>query len=120
MATPSHLNWATDYDVVDPSFVADPYPVYEELRGTCPVAHSDRWGGSWMPTKYDDIVAIAHDIDHFSSAEVGVIRAPEGSPDPFPLGLPPAAINSAFSGLRWPQETHTRVLNAYQRDMNRL
>ena len=104
---------ATDYDVVDKSFVDNPYPVYEELRGTCPVAHTDRWGGSWMPTKYDDIVAIAHDIEHFSSAEVGVIRAPEGTPDPFPAGLPPITsdppVHTWSRRLLLPWFSHTRV-----------
>ncbi|MEI7991334.1 MAG: cytochrome P450 [Actinomycetota bacterium] len=113
MSTPNHLNWATDYDVVDPAFVKDPYPVYEELRGTCPVAHTDRWGGSWLPTKYDDVVAIAHDVEHFSSAEVGVIRAPEGAPDPFPMGLPPITsdppVHTWSRRLLLPWFSHTRV-----------
>lgn len=113
MTTPSHLNWATDYDVVDPDFVRDPYPVYEDLRGTCPVAHTDRWGGSWMPTKYDDIVAIAHDVEHFSSAQVGVIPDLSGGPDPFPMGLPPITsdppVHTWSRRLLLPWFSHTRV-----------
>ena len=38
-------DWHSDLDHFDPEFVADPYPIYEDLRGQCPVAHSDRYGG---------------------------------------------------------------------------
>ncbi len=72
-ARPAVDDWATDFDVLDPLFASDPAPVYAELRGTCPVAHTDRWGGAWMPTRYEDIVAVARDTEHFSSRDVGVI-----------------------------------------------
>ena len=36
-------------------------------RERCPMAHTDRWGGSWLPTRYDDVNAIAHDIETFPS-----------------------------------------------------
>ena len=70
------VDWATDYDIFDPGYVRDPAPVWDELRGECPVAHTERWGGSWMPTRYEDVVAIAHDVDRFSSREITV--APRG------------------------------------------
>jgi len=75
-ATPPVESWATDYDIFDPGFVRDPYPVYDELRETCPIAHSDRWGGSYLPTRYEDVVAIAHDVDAFSSREILVTPSP--------------------------------------------
>jgi cytochrome P450 len=84
-------DWASDFDLFDPGFMADPYPVYGELRQRCPVAHSDRWGGAWMPTRYEDVVAIAHDTEHFSSVDVGVapfegvegpLRSPPITSDP--------------------------------------
>ena len=70
-------SWADDYDIFDHDYVANPFPVWDELRDTCPVAHTDRWGGSWMPTRYEDVSAIAHDTQHFSSREVLVTPAPE-------------------------------------------
>ncbi len=70
-------SWADDYDIFDHDYVANPFPVWDELRDTCPVAHSDRWGGSWMPTRYEDVSAVAHDTEHFSSREVLVTPAPE-------------------------------------------
>jgi len=72
-------NWAKDYDIFHPAYIKDPFPVWDDLRGQCPVAHTERWGGSWMPTKYADLFKIAQDFQHFSSRDVLV--APTG-PDP--------------------------------------
>jgi cytochrome P450 len=41
-------------------------------QGGCPVAHSDKWGGSWVVTRYDDVRDIAHDGARFSSRAVEV------------------------------------------------
>ena len=60
-------DWATDYDIFDPQYVSDPAPIWDDLRERCPMAHTDRWGGSWLPTRYEDVYAIAHDIERFPS-----------------------------------------------------
>ena len=44
--TPPVNDWATDYDIFDESYVKDPVPVWNDLRGKCPIAHTERWGGS--------------------------------------------------------------------------
>lgn len=111
MNIPRHHDWATDYDVMDHDYVVNPYPIWDELRQKCPVPHTDRHGGSWMPVRYDDIVAVAHDIEHFSSQEVGVI--PPSGPERFEYGLPP--ISSDPPEHTWtrrlllPWFSHTRV-----------
>src|SRR5579859_5627475 len=64
---PPVQNWATDFDHTDPAWVADPYPIWDDLRERCPVAHSDRYGGTWLPTTHRDVSAIAYDSEHFSS-----------------------------------------------------
>jgi len=95
MATEPVNDWATDYDIFDPQYVKDPFPIWDELRENCPVAHSGRWGGSWMPTSYEDIFNIARDVQHFSSRNVLV--APAGPPPDeagaeaaaFQVGAPP-------------------------------
>jgi hypothetical protein len=76
--TPS---WADDYDIFDPRYIADPFPIWDELRQTCPVPHTERWGGSWMPTRYADVSAVAHDTTHFSSREV-LVTPPAPPEDP--------------------------------------
>lgn len=57
----------------DPEVLADPWPVYERLRNECPVAHSERYGGFWVLSRYADVVAAAQDTDAFSSAQGVVI-----------------------------------------------
>lgn len=76
--TSEELDWSTDYNYFDPTFVADPQAVWSELRDGCPFAHTERHGGSWMPTTYDLIAQIAHDTEHFSSRDVGVVGAGPG------------------------------------------
>jgi len=66
-------DWTTDFDILDPDYVADPAPVWSELRERCPIAHTDRYGPTWLPTRYDDLAAIAHDVEHFSSRDIAVI-----------------------------------------------
>ena len=70
------VEWAIDYDIFSPEFVQDPFAVWDELRDVCPIAHTERWGGSWMPTSYADIVAIAADVETFSSREILVTPPP--------------------------------------------
>ena len=77
-------DWKTDYDIFAKEYIKNPFPVWDEIRDECPVAHTERWGGSWMPTRYEDLFNIARDIQHFSSREVLV--APMGPP---PEGLEP-------------------------------
>lgn len=69
-------DWKSDYDIFSDEYIKDPFPIWDEIRGSeCPVAHTERWGGSWMPTKYEDLVALAADIEHFSSRNVLVAAA---------------------------------------------
>ena len=67
---PPVADWATDLDHFDQAFIDDPYPVYEQLRNECPVAHSDRYGGMTWLTSADDVSAAAHDTDTFSSRRI--------------------------------------------------
>jgi cytochrome P450 len=63
-------DWATDFSHLEPEWAADPYPIQDDLRQRCPVAHTGRFGGGWLPTRYDDVAAIAHDTDRFSSRSI--------------------------------------------------
>ena len=49
MAHRDVADFATDFDHTDPTWVNDPYPIYDDLRQRCPVAHTDRYGGAWLP-----------------------------------------------------------------------
>ena len=100
------LDWAADYDIFDPAYVADPYGIWDELRATCPIAHTDRWGGSWLPTRYADVNEIAHDIETFPSGNgISVVPIVDNGPGsdaaagahiPAPLltaGVPPISAD---------------------------
>lgn len=79
MAQEPEIDWATDFDLGDPRYESNPYDVWDELRERCPIAHTERRGGAFMPTTYDDVAAIAYDTDHFSSRRTNVLPEPEGS-----------------------------------------
>jgi cytochrome P450 len=72
-------DWTTDFDHTDDEWAADPFPIWDELRQTCPVAHSDRYGGVWLPTRYEDVASVAYDTDNFTSRSIVVseFRPPE-------------------------------------------
>jgi cytochrome P450 len=59
------------------------FPVYEELRGRCPVAHTSAYGGFWTLTRYADVVGAAKDTETFESRQPFVERP--GTPEFIPL-----------------------------------
>ena len=63
-------DWSTDFSHLEPEWSADPYKIQVDLRQRCPVAHTDRFGGAWLPTRYEDIAAIAYDTERFSSRAI--------------------------------------------------
>jgi cytochrome P450 len=92
-------DWKRDFDHTDDEWAADPYPIWEELRRSCPVAHTERYGGTWLPTRWEDVADIAYDTERFSSRSVVVTEfrpplafAPQGvappitSDPPFHMG----------------------------------
>ena len=82
---PPVADWTTDFDHTDPRWTENPFPIWDELRQKCPVAHSGRFLGVYLPTSYEAVRAIAYDTDHFSSRRV-VVR--DERPEP-PLPSPP-------------------------------
>ena len=89
------IDWATDYDIFHPDYVNDPFTIWDGLRESCPMAHTDRWGGSWLPTRYEDVTNIARDIETFpSGGGIAVIPPATGLPGSsqplmLPYGVPP-------------------------------
>ncbi|MCY4501498.1 MAG: cytochrome P450 [Alphaproteobacteria bacterium] len=66
-------DWASDYDIFDPDYVRDPAPVWKELRERCPIAHTERWGGSWLPTRYEHLQKMVKMVPALSSASPLVV-----------------------------------------------
>jgi cytochrome P450 len=94
-------DWATDFDHTDPAWVADPYPIWDELRQRCPVAHSDRYGGTWLPVTHELVSEVAYDTEHFTSRSVVVSERRPGPDDlPAPIGLsPPITSDPPFHSI---------------------
>ncbi len=107
-------DWTSDFDVLDESYVLDPFPRWDELRQTCPIARTDRRGRAWLPTTYADVTGMARDIEHFSSANTSVIDALEEPETPIlTYGLPPITsdppLHTWTRRLLLPWFSHARV-----------
>ncbi|MEI6453951.1 MAG: cytochrome P450 [Actinomycetes bacterium] len=92
---PKVENWATDFDHTDPEWVENPFPIWDELREQCPVAHSNRYGGVWLPTRHQEVAEVAYDTERFTSRSIIVT---EGRPmAPAPVGVaPPISSDPPF------------------------
>ncbi len=89
-------DWSTDFSHLEPEWAADPYPIQDDLRQRCPIAHTDRFGGGWLPVRYEDVAAVAYDTDRFSSRSIimGNFRPPR---DIAPIGgSPPISSDPPF------------------------
>ncbi len=104
------LDWTSDYDIFDPQYINDPYGIWAELRQTCPMAHTDRWGGSWLPTRYADVYAIAHDIEKFPSGNgISVVPLvdPASDGDSVPGNTPSPVLTSGVPPISADPPLHT-------------
>jgi cytochrome P450 len=91
-------DWATDFSHVDPEWAANPYPIQDDLRQRCPIAHTERFGGVWLPTRYDDVAEITRDTGHFSSRAIVIANA-RPPLDLAPVGdVPPISSDPPFHG----------------------
>ena len=71
-AHPPVSDWVHDFDHTDPRWTDDPFPIWEELRAQCPVVHTDRFLGVYLPVTYEAVKQIAYDTESFSSRRVVV------------------------------------------------
>ena len=91
-------DWTTDWDHLDPRWREDPFPIWDELRRSCPIAHTERYQGAYLPTRYEDVRAIANDSTHFSSRRV-IVR--EVRPEPIPSPPITAMREAAIASYPW-------------------
>lgn len=69
---PPVKDWETDWDFLDQRWMENPFPIWDELRRTCPIAHTERFDGVYLPTRWKDIRDIAYDTETFSSRKPAV------------------------------------------------
>jgi len=85
-AKPPVKDWTTDFDHTDPRWVNDPFPLWDQLRQRCPMAHSERFeDGAYFPSRYAEVREISYDTEHFSSRRV-IVREKKLNP---PMPSPP-------------------------------
>jgi cytochrome P450 len=98
---PPVADWPADFDHTDAAWTSDPYPIWDDLRTRCPVAHTDRFGGAWLPTRHEEVAAVAYDTVHFTSQGVIVSDERPGPEDlPRPIGpAPPITSDPPFHAM---------------------
>jgi hypothetical protein len=85
-------SWIESFDMwTDEAYHADPFPQLEELRRTCPVAHSATHGGYWICTDYESVYRVLRDNDSFSHRQSTVPQPTDPLGPQIPVGLDPPA-----------------------------
>lgn len=69
----------------DPSLNDDPYGSYRRLRETSPIGWSEVWGGHWVLSRYEDLHAVMHRPDVFSSYP-SLVPSPEDADSTLSIG----------------------------------
>ncbi len=84
-------DYATDFDHAWPEYNPKAPEVWSELvEGGCPIAHSDRYGGMWVPLTHETVNEIAYDTENFTSRSVVVGHTRPGDLAlPAPIGVAP-------------------------------
>src|ERR1700727_721119 len=77
-----------DYDIFSAELRNCPHQRWAWMQQECPVAHSARFGGSWLVTRFDDIKAMTRDPELYSS-RVSDVGGPMPEPGKSGLFLPP-------------------------------
>ena len=72
-------DWATDFDVFSPEYTENPAPIWKELHARCPVAHTERGGGLWMATKYEDARELCAMPEVMSNRQISIVPLREGT-----------------------------------------
>lgn len=92
-----------DYDLFSQDYVRDPAEYWQRFRDECHVAQSSLYGGSFMPVRYDEVVATARDIETFTSSKGVSIVQSTPTTDMIQGGSPPIEADP-------PKHTWTRRL----------
>lgn len=88
-------DWATDFDHLSDEWAARAPEICAELRERCPVAHTDRFYGAYLVTRYDDAVAVAQDTARFSNR---ITAVNENDPAKIRLEAAPITLDPPVHG----------------------
>jgi hypothetical protein len=87
-ASPAEYACFDDYDIFSAELRNCPHQRWARMQQECPVARSDRFGGSWLVTRFADIKAMTRDPERYSS-RVSDVGGPMPGPGQSGLFLPP-------------------------------
>lgn len=90
----TEIDWTTEFDHFTEAYAQHAIEIWEDLRGSCPIARSQKFRGMWVPTCHDDVEAIARDTQTFSSR--GPIVAEYGSLAELGLEVPPISADPPY------------------------
>ena len=88
-------DWATDFDHLSDAWAESAPEILADLRHRCPVAHTERFYGAYLVSRYADIAEVAHQTDTFSSR---VTAVNDNHPDNIKLELPPITLDPPDHG----------------------
>jgi hypothetical protein len=88
-------DWTSDFDHLSETWADQAPDILADLRERCPVAHTERFYGSYLVSRYADIADVAHQTDTFSSR---VTAVNENHPDNIKLELPPITLDPPEHG----------------------
>ena len=98
---------ATDFDHTDPAGWPT-VPIWEDLRQRCPVAHSDRYGGTWLPVTHDLVSEVGS-----TSSTSPPARSSSSTSDPVPTMPAPIGLSPPLPRTRpstpWPEACCARL-----------
>lgn len=83
---------ATELDQHSDFFRENVYEVYRQLRGQCPMVHSQKWGGFWAFLDYDDVYDAEQLSDIFSSRSGKEVPGVEGTVPFIPIDYDPPLV----------------------------
>lgn len=94
-ATKPATDWNSDFDHADPEYNRNVHGIWEDLRETCPVAHTERYGGTWLPVDHQAVRDVAYDTENYTSRQVIVSRL-RTDDQPGIGGAPPITSDPPF------------------------
>ena len=92
---PAVSDWTTDFDHLGDEWAGSMPAILADLRHRCPVAHTERFHGAYLVSRYADIADVAHDTVTFSSR---ITTVNENHPDNIKLELPPITLDPPEHG----------------------
>jgi pimeloyl-[acyl-carrier protein] synthase len=93
-----------DAELASTGFIADPYPTYRRLREHASVAWSETHG-SWMLTRYDDIMLALRDPRMSNAGRMRALLEPLAKDDPWSANLVADHYDHTLPFMNPPQHT---------------